>query len=108
MVGSRLRHLRVRARARERYRSLHGTHHFTTVADATGLPNMLYDIPGRTGTPIHTETLIRLAMHPRIVAVKDAKGDLFEGSRVMADSDLVFYSGDDNLNLAWLSMGATG
>jgi 4-hydroxy-tetrahydrodipicolinate synthase len=83
-------------------------HHFTTVADATGLPNMLYDIPGRTGTPIRTETLIRLADHPRIVAVKDAKGDLFAGSQVMAGSDLVFYSGDDNLNLAWLSMGAAG
>jgi 4-hydroxy-tetrahydrodipicolinate synthase len=83
-------------------------HHFSTVADATGLPNMLYDIPGRTGTPIHAETLIRLAEHPRIVAVKDAKGDLFEGSRVMAYSNLVFYSGDDNLNLAWLSMGAAG
>jgi 4-hydroxy-tetrahydrodipicolinate synthase len=83
-------------------------HHFTTVADATGLPNMLYDIPGRTGVPIRTETLIRLAEHPGIVAVKDAKGDLFAGSRVMAGSDLVFYSGDDNLNLAWLSMGAAG
>ncbi|MGI8336634.1 4-hydroxy-tetrahydrodipicolinate synthase [Actinomadura scrupuli] len=83
-------------------------HHFTAVADATGLPNMLYDIPGRAGVPIQTETLIRLAAHPRIVAVKDAKGDLFAGSRVMAGSDLVFYSGDDNLNLAWLSMGAAG
>jgi 4-hydroxy-tetrahydrodipicolinate synthase len=69
---------------------------------------MLYDIPGRTGTPIHTQTLIRLAEHPRIVAVKDAKGDLFASSQVMAASDLVFYSGDDNLNLAWLSMGAAG
>ena len=50
--------------------------HFTEVADATGLPVMLYDIPGRTGVPIATETLVRLAEHPRIVAVKDAKGDL--------------------------------
>src|SRR5262252_10818690 len=49
--------------------------HFTAVADATSLPNMLYDIPGRTGVPIATETLIQLAQHPRIVAVKDAKGD---------------------------------
>ena len=54
--------------------------HFTTVADATGLPVMLYDIPGRTGMPIATETLLRLAEHPRIVAVKDAKGDLFGGA----------------------------
>ncbi len=82
--------------------------HFTAVADATGLPNMLYDIPGRTGVPIHTDTLLRLAEHPRIVAVKDAKGDLFAASRVMAATDLVFYSGDDNLNLPWLSVGAAG
>ena len=64
--------------------------HFTQVADGTGLPAMLYDIPGRTGTAIATETLLRLADHPRIVAVKDAKGDLFAGSAVMAQSDLVF------------------
>jgi 4-hydroxy-tetrahydrodipicolinate synthase len=82
--------------------------HFATVADATELPVMLYDIPGRTGTAIAPETLMRLAEHPRIVAVKDAKGDLFASSRVMAATDLVFYSGDDALNLPWLSMGAAG
>lgn len=82
--------------------------HFTTAADATGLPVMLYDIPGRTGTAIATETLLRLAEHPRIVAVKDAKGDLFAASTVMAATDLVFYSGDDALNLPWLSVGAAG
>jgi 4-hydroxy-tetrahydrodipicolinate synthase len=82
--------------------------HFTTVADATELPVMLYDIPGRTGTPIATETLLRLAEHPRIIAVKDAKGDLFAASKVMAETDLVFYSGDDALNLPWLSVGAAG
>ncbi|SDG15280.1 4-hydroxy-tetrahydrodipicolinate synthase [Sinosporangium album] len=86
-----------------------GVHrHFTTIADATGLPSMLYDIPGRSGVPINTDTLLRLAEHPRIVAVKDAKADLFEGSRVMAATDLVFYSGDDTLNLPWLSVGAAG
>ena len=82
--------------------------HFTKVADATGLPVMLYDIPGRTGTAIATETLLRLAEHPRIVAVKDAKGDLGAGSVVMASTDLVFYCGDDMLNLPWLSVGAAG
>jgi len=82
--------------------------HFATVADATELPVMLYDIPGRTGTAIAPETLMRLAEHPRIVAVKGAKGDLFASSRVMAATDLVFYSGDDALNLPWLSMGAAG
>ncbi|WP_433326383.1 4-hydroxy-tetrahydrodipicolinate synthase [Spirillospora sp. CA-294931] len=83
-------------------------HHFTQVADATGLPNMLYDIPGRAGVPIETATLLRLAEHPRIAAVKDAKGDLFAGSLVMSETDLVFYSGDDALNLAWLALGAAG
>ncbi|WP_432871131.1 4-hydroxy-tetrahydrodipicolinate synthase [Microbispora rosea] len=82
--------------------------HFTAVADATGLPVMLYDIPGRAGVPIAIETLFRLAEHPRIAAVKDAKGDLFAGSQVMASTDLVFYSGDDLLNLPWLSVGAAG
>ncbi|MGW5259430.1 4-hydroxy-tetrahydrodipicolinate synthase [Microbispora sp. NPDC004025] len=82
--------------------------HFSTVADATGLPVMLYDIPGRAGVPITTETLFRLAEHPRIAAVKDAKGDLFAASQVMSSTDLVFYSGDDVLNLPWLSVGAVG
>jgi 4-hydroxy-tetrahydrodipicolinate synthase len=82
--------------------------HFTQVADATGLPNILYDIPGRTGTPIAVETLVQLAEHPRIVAVKDAKGDFAAGSRVMLSTSLVFYSGDDMLNLPWLSLGAAG
>jgi 4-hydroxy-tetrahydrodipicolinate synthase len=82
--------------------------HFTQVADATDLPNMLYDIPGRTGTPIAAETLIQLAEHPRIVAVKDAKADFAAASRVMSCTSLVFYSGDDMLNLPWLSLGAAG
>jgi 4-hydroxy-tetrahydrodipicolinate synthase len=82
--------------------------HFRAVADATGLPNMLYDIPGRTGTPIAAETLIQLAEHPRIVAVKDAKADFGGASHVMNATPLVFYSGDDMLNLPWLSLGAAG
>jgi 4-hydroxy-tetrahydrodipicolinate synthase len=82
--------------------------HFTTVADATELPVMVYDIPGRTGVPIHTQTLLRMAVHPRIVAVKDAKGDLFAASQVMSETDLQWYSGDDALNLAHLTQGAVG
>jgi 4-hydroxy-tetrahydrodipicolinate synthase len=82
--------------------------HFTAVADSTALPVMLYDIPGRTGTPIATETLLRLAGHPRIVAVKDAKGDPVASSQVMARSDLIYYCGDDPVNLPWLSIGAVG
>ncbi|WP_092627311.1 4-hydroxy-tetrahydrodipicolinate synthase [Actinopolyspora mzabensis] len=82
--------------------------HFTTVADATELPVMLYDIPPRSVVPIQTETLKRLAEHPRIKAVKDSKHDLFAGSDVIANSDLVYYSGEDPLNLPWLSTGAVG
>ena len=82
--------------------------HFTTVADATDLPVMLYDIPGRTATKIATDTLLRLADHERIVAVKDATGDLFAGSQVLSRTGLAYYSGDDALNLAWLTHGASG
>ncbi|WP_432161118.1 4-hydroxy-tetrahydrodipicolinate synthase [Streptomyces sp. NRRL F-5630] len=83
-------------------------HHFTALADATGLPVMLYDIPGRSGVPISTETLVRLAEHPRIVANKDAKGDLGRSGWAIARSGLAWYSGDDMLNLPLLSIGAVG
>jgi 4-hydroxy-tetrahydrodipicolinate synthase len=82
--------------------------HVKAIADATDLPVMVYDIPGRTGVPIHTETLLRLAEHPRVRAVKDAKGDLFAATEVMSRSDLLWFSGDDALNLAHLTNGATG
>lgn len=82
--------------------------HFRAVADATGLPMMLYDIPGRTGVALESDTLRALAEHPRIAAVKDAKGDLFAGSELIAQTDLLYYSGDDPVNLAWLSVGAVG
>jgi len=82
--------------------------HFTTVADATELPVMLYDIPHRTGTAIATETLIEVAAHERIVAVKDAKGDLMASSRVIAETDLAFYSGDDAMTLPLLAVGGVG
>jgi 4-hydroxy-tetrahydrodipicolinate synthase len=82
--------------------------HFRRVADATGLPVMLYDIPGRTGVAIQTDTMLRLAEHDRIVAVKDAKGDLYETARVLAATDLAVYSGEDALNLPLLALGAVG
>jgi 4-hydroxy-tetrahydrodipicolinate synthase len=82
--------------------------HFRQVADATGLPNMLYDIPGRTGTPIETDTLVRLAEHDNIVAVKDAKGDLEATSWVLKRTGLAYYSGDDKVTLPLLSVGAVG
>ncbi|MEN3303207.1 4-hydroxy-tetrahydrodipicolinate synthase, partial [Pseudonocardia sp.] len=82
--------------------------HFTAVADATGLPVMLYDIPPRSVIPIELETLQRLAQHPRILAVKDARNDLRVGTEVLATTTLAYYSGDDPVNLPWLSVGAVG
>ncbi|MGW6278026.1 4-hydroxy-tetrahydrodipicolinate synthase [Kribbella sp. NPDC055071] len=82
--------------------------HFTAVADATALPNLVYDIPARSGVEIKTETLIALAEHPRIVAVKDAKGDVAGATKVLANTDLFYYCGADELNLAWLAIGAVG
>ncbi|EEP74042.1 dihydrodipicolinate synthase [Micromonospora sp. ATCC 39149] len=82
--------------------------HFAAVADATGLPIMLYDIPHRSGVPIETETLVKLAEHDRIVAVKDAKGDLAATSWVTSRTDLAFYSGEDSLVLPALAVGCVG
>ena len=82
--------------------------HFTAVADATGLPMLIYDIPARTGAAVATQTLIRLAAHPRIVGVKDAKDDPAATSQVLAQTDYVYYCGTDMLNLPWLSLGAVG
>ena len=82
--------------------------HFTAVADATDLPLILYDIPPRSVVPIEWDTMRRLAEHPHIVAIKDAKGDLHGGAQIIAETGLAYYSGDDALNLPWLAMGAVG
>jgi 4-hydroxy-tetrahydrodipicolinate synthase len=82
--------------------------HFTSVADATGLPMLIYDIPGRTGVAVATQTLVRLAAHPRIIGVKDAKDDPGATSHVLGQTDLVYYCGTDMLNLPWLALGAVG
>jgi 4-hydroxy-tetrahydrodipicolinate synthase len=82
--------------------------HFEAVADAAGLPVMLYDIPGRSSIAVAESTYHRVAAHDRIVAVKDAVGDLYRGVRIMSDTGLAFYSGDDVLNLGWLTHGASG
>jgi len=82
--------------------------HFTTVAEATGLPMLVYDIPGRTGTAVHTDTMCRLAEHPRIVGVKDAKGDIAATSWVLRRTDLAYYSGEDAATLPILSIGGVG
>lgn len=83
--------------------------HFREVAAAAeGAPVMLYDIPGRTGTALATDTIRRAAEIDNILAVKDAKGDFFEASRLMAQTDLLWFSGDDIVNLPHLAQGATG
>ena len=83
--------------------------HFRLVAEAGDqTPVMLYDIPGRTGTALTTDTIRRAAEIEQVKAVKDAKGDLFEASRLMAETDLLWYSGDDVINLPHLAQGATG
>ncbi len=83
-------------------------HHFLSVADATELPILAYDIPHRAGVPIETATLLEMDRHPNIRGVKDAKGDLVGSSRVIAESTLAFYAGDDAITLPLLSVGGVG
>ena len=82
--------------------------HFLAIADATALPCILYDIPHRAGRPIETASLIELAQHPHIVAVKDAKKDPVASAQVMAATDLAYYSGDDGMTLPLLAVGGVG
>ncbi|MER5434548.1 4-hydroxy-tetrahydrodipicolinate synthase [Streptomyces sp. NPDC002588] len=82
--------------------------HFLEVADASGLPVMLYDIPGRTGTRIEPETVLRLAGHPRIVAVKDCSYDFLGIQKVLARTELAYYAGCDEHNLALYAVGGAG
>ncbi|WP_026303700.1 4-hydroxy-tetrahydrodipicolinate synthase [Jongsikchunia kroppenstedtii] len=81
--------------------------HFQAVADATDLPVMLYDIPPRSAVALESDTIRALAKHPNIAAVKDAKGDLHAGAELISEG-IQFFSGDDALNLPWLSVGAVG
>ncbi len=83
-------------------------HHLRTVADATGLPVMLYDIPGRTGTALTADTLLRLAGHPRIAAVKDCGYDLLKSAKVLAATDLAYYAGCDEQILPLRALGGAG
>jgi len=82
--------------------------HFRMIADSTDLPVILYDIPGRTGIPITYETILRAAKHPNILAIKDAKGNFAEVSRVLNNTGLLYFSGDDTNVLPHLAIGATG
>jgi 4-hydroxy-tetrahydrodipicolinate synthase len=82
--------------------------HFREVADASGLPLALYDIPVRTGTRIEPETMLRLASHPRIVAVKDCAYDLLGTQKVMARTDLAYYTGCEEFTLPLYAVGGAG
>ncbi len=82
--------------------------HFLKAADATGLPVMVYDIPGRTGTRVEPTTMRRLAAHPRIVAVKDCAYDLLASARLIAETGLAYYSGCEELNLPLYAVGGAG
>ena len=82
--------------------------HFTAMADATDLPVVMYDIPGRTGIEIESDTIVKLFEHPKIVALKDAKGNVAATSWVIKRCGIPVYSGDDILNLPLLAVGAVG
>ncbi len=83
--------------------------HFRAVAAATDLPIMMYDIPGRTGVEIESDTIVKLYESvDNIVALKDAKGNIAATSWVIKRSGIPVYSGDDILNLPFLSVGAVG
>ncbi|OIK26678.1 4-hydroxy-tetrahydrodipicolinate synthase [Streptomyces malaysiense] len=82
--------------------------HFRAIADAAGLPVLLYDIPGRTGTRIDPETILRLAEHPRIAGVKDCSYDLLGTQKVLSRTELAYYAGCDEQILALYAVGAAG
>ncbi|MGY0066589.1 4-hydroxy-tetrahydrodipicolinate synthase [Streptomyces sp. QTS137] len=82
--------------------------HFREIADATGLPLALYDIPARTGTRIEPGTMLRLAEHPRIVAVKDCSHDFLAAQKILARTDLAYYAGCDEHILALYAVGGAG
>src|SRR4051795_1109133 len=82
-------------------------HHFRTVVEATDLPVMLYDVPGRTGTQIALETYEQAVRMQNVVAVKDAVNDFVRGVR-LTELGYAVYSGDDASNLGWLAHGAVG
>lgn len=82
--------------------------HFLTVAEATELPIMIYDIPHRSGIPVETATMIQIGVHPKIVAVKDAKGQPVASSQVMKATGLAYYAGDDGMTLPLMAVGGVG
>lgn len=82
--------------------------HVEAVADATDLPVMLYDVPGRTAVRFAPATIAALAGHDRVVAMKDAGGDTYAAAKAIAETGLAWYSGDDSALLSLLAHGAVG
>ncbi|MEQ8838496.1 MAG: 4-hydroxy-tetrahydrodipicolinate synthase [Lacipirellulaceae bacterium] len=82
--------------------------HFKVLAEETGLPQCVYNIPGRTGKNIEPETIIRLAELENIAIVKEATGSLDQASSILASTNLTVLSGDDSLTLPLMSVGAEG
>jgi 4-hydroxy-tetrahydrodipicolinate synthase len=82
--------------------------HFIAVTEATDLPVMIYDIPGRSAIAIPKDVMMRLAEHPLVLANKDARADLAFSTEMIRNSGLQWFSGDDILNLPMLSIGAHG
>ncbi|MCK4982580.1 MAG: 4-hydroxy-tetrahydrodipicolinate synthase [Victivallaceae bacterium] len=82
--------------------------HFSTVADETGLPIVLYNVPGRSGVPIAVDTVARLSKNQNIIAVKEAAGSAERVSQILDVCDITVLSGDDALTLPMMSVGAKG
>ena len=82
--------------------------HFSTVADKTGLPVVIYNVPGRTGTAVAIETIARLAKNPLMAAVKEAGGSVDRVSAIRDACDITVLSGDDSLTVPMISVGAKG
>ena len=82
--------------------------HFMEVAESSGLPVVLYNVPGRTGKEIPVEVIARLAPHPLMVAVKEAAGSVERVNAIKDACDIAVLSGDDSLTLPMLSVGASG
>ncbi len=82
--------------------------HFTAIARAVDLPLIAYNVPGRTGTNMLPDTVVRIAELPSVVAIKEASGSLDQVSAIRARCDLMVLSGDDSLTLPMLAIGARG
>ena len=84
--------------------------HFTTVADAVHIPCLIYNVPGRTGCKISPDVVRRLSVHPNVMAIKEASGDIgyaMKVARYLSD-DFTMYSGNDDITIPLMSLGASG